>query len=115
MTLTFLASRKGIAVLLLVIGIGLLANALLYWVGPQVAAQARIGEEVDVVPLTGWLTGVYGGEATIYARIGSDGKVAIGYYEIVPPGIPPSFADETDATVYHSISTGTWDQGAQAP
>jgi hypothetical protein len=107
--MTFLASRKGIAILLLAIGIGLLANVLLYWVAPQVEARAKIGEEVDVVPLTGWFTGVNLGEATIYARIGADGQVAIGYYEISKP------AGASEAIVYHSVSKDAWGTGARVP
>lgn len=94
-------------ILLLVIGVGLLVNALLYWAAPQVVARARIGEEVDVVPLTGWFTGVHTGEATIYARIESDGSVGIGYYEIVGPS--------PNATVYHSWAKECIYQDIQAP
>jgi hypothetical protein len=109
MTLTFLASRKGIAILLLVIGIGLLANALLYWVGPQAEARARIGEEVEVVPLTGMFNGVHNGYATIYGCVKSDGSIAIGYYEIdLPTG-------ESEAIVWHSRSADTWGVGARVP
>jgi hypothetical protein len=109
MTLTFLASRKGIAILLLVIGVGLLANALLYWAAPQVVARARIGEEVDVVPLTGEFEGIHNGHATIYGCIKSDGSIAIGYYEInTVPG-------ESEAVVWHSRSADTWAVGARVP
>jgi hypothetical protein len=109
MTLTFLASRKGIAILLLVIAVALLANALLYWVAPQAEARARVGEEVEVVPLTGEFKGIHNGHATIYGCIKSDGSVRIGYYEIdLPTGA-------TEAIVYHSTAGESIIQGVRAP
>jgi hypothetical protein len=105
--MSFITSRKGIAILLVIFTVGIFLNLLVYWIIPAAKAQSavRVGEQVTVLPLSAGgdpsaNPGIYKGYWTIYAVVRQDGKVGIGYYEItLPPG--------GKASVYNYV---TWAQ-----
>jgi len=107
--MSVLASRKGIALLLVGVVLGLAAHAVIYWFEPVAHARAQMGTEVEVVPLSGAFLGEHGGTAVIYAKIVEDGDIEIGYFEVGGSHQVP------DMDVFHSTSKEAWDQPAYAP
>ena len=107
--MSILASRRGIALLLVGVVVGLVAHALILWFEPVAHARAQMGTEVEVVPLSGAIPGEHGGTAIIYAKVVEDGDIEIGYFEV------GGSTQVGDMAVFHSTSKQTWDQGAYAP
>jgi len=107
--MSVLASREGIALLLVGVLLGLAASAVFSWLEPVAQARAQIGSEIDVVPLSGSIQGAHGGTAVIYAKMAQDGDVEIGYYEFLGQGAAARMK------VWHSTSQATWDQPSDNP